>query len=156
MVVHSYILNFPCLTLVTQPHVPALDGDAGAQEGLLECDLGNVLLGGVAPCISLRKVLVTVPVLLTVLLRRSRPEYLVVHLLAGVGAVRALPPRALRSPSEPLLAQPRLVVLPPSLLVTEHVVGLSYQGEHLTRVQSLVGLRMELLGHVEVCDLDVR
>ena len=40
---------------------------------------------------------------------------------------------------------------PPPILVTQHIVSLGYQGEHLAGVQRLISLGVELLGHVEVC-----
>ena len=80
---------------------------------LLEADVGDVLLGGVLAVVGLGVVLVhlPVPLLIVLLLLASLvPEDALVHLLAALRAVRALPPRPVRAAPEPLLPQPGLVI----------------------------------------------
>ena len=57
--------------------------------------------------------------------------------------------------SKPLLTKTSLVIPCPPGLVTQDIIGLHYQGKHLPRIQSLVGVWMELLGYVEICQLDL-
>ena len=80
---------------------------------LLEADIGDVLLGGVLAVVGLGVVLVHLPVPLLLLPPAPLalvPEDALVHLLAGLRAVRALPPRPVRAAPEPLLPQPGLVI----------------------------------------------
>ena len=80
---------------------------------LLEADIGDVLLGGVLAVVGLGVVLVhlPVPLLIVLLLLASLvPEDALVHLLAALRAVRALPARPVRAAPEPLLPQPGLVI----------------------------------------------
>ena len=59
-----------------------LYGEAAAQEGLLETDLGYVFPGSLAARVGLGEVLMTVSILLLVsLLATTTPEYLLVHLV---------------------------------------------------------------------------
>ena len=99
-------------------------------------------------------------------------KYLLVHLFTGVGRICALSTGTMSTTSKPLLTEASLIiptkifsitqkystslVLPrPPGLVTENVIGLCYQGKHLPCIQGLVGVWMELLGHVEICQLDL-
>merc|ERR1719232_463391 len=56
--------------------------------------------------------------------------------------------------SESLLTEASLIIPRPPGFVTENVIGLRYQGKHLPCIQGLVGVWMELLGHVEICQFD--
>ena len=95
-------------------------------------------------------------------------KYLLVHLFTGVGGICALSTGTMSTTSKPLLTEASLIIptkifsitqkyltslvlhRPPGL-VTEHVIGLRYQSKH----QGLVSVWMELLGHVEICQLDL-
>ena len=57
--------------------------------------------------------------------------------------------------SKPLLTKTSLVIPCPPGLVTQDIIGLHYQGKHLPRIQGLVSVRVEFLGHIEICQLDL-